>query len=82
MGPDELRKLFHELGIRQRDIEKVERSANTDNIDLKAKAVLRWWVKTNGRKATREAILEALGNSQDKQAKLLSLQEQLVKRGW
>ena len=81
MGPDELQKLFHELSIKQYDIEKAERSANTDDVDLKARAVLRWWKKTNGRKATRDVILEALAKCQDKQTKL-NLQEQLVKRGW
>ena len=81
LGPDELRKLFHALSIKQYDIEKAERRANTDDVDLKARAVLRWWKKTNGRKATRDVILEALAKCQDKQTKL-NLQEQLVKRGW
>ena len=81
MGPDNLHKLFNELGIKQHDIEKAERSANTNDVDLKAKAVLRWWKKTNGRKATRDVILEALAKCQDKQKKR-NLQEQIVKRGW
>ena len=80
LRPNEIHKLFHELGIRQHEIEKAERGANTDDVDLKARAVLRWWKKTNGKKATRDVILEALAKCQDKQTKL-NLQEQIVKRG-
>ena len=80
MGPDELRKLFHELGIKQHNIAKAERSASTDDVDLKARAVLRWWKKTNGRRATREVIIKALAKCQDKETKR-NLQGQIVKRG-
>ena len=71
-----MRKLFHELGIKQHDVEKAELSANTNDVDLKARAVLRWWKKTNGRKATRDVILEALERCQDKQT-TLNLREQI-----
>ena len=62
LGPDELQHLFHNLGITQRDIEHAERSANTTDTRLKARAVLGWWKKTTGRAATRETLFEAKRN--------------------
>ena len=59
LGPDELQHLFHNLGISQRDIEHAERSADTSDTRLKARAVLIWWKKTKGQDATLEALLEA-----------------------
>ena len=59
LGPNELRHLFHNLGISQRDIEHAEESANTSDTRLKARAVLRWWKQTKGWAATLEALLEA-----------------------
>ena len=59
LGPDELHHLFHNLGISQRDIEHAERSADTPDTRLKARAVLIWWKQTKGRDATLEALLEA-----------------------
>ena len=59
LGPDELRHLFHNLGISQRDIEHAEKSADTNDTRLKARAVLVWWKKTKGKAATREALFEA-----------------------
>ena len=59
LGPDELHHLFHILGIKQRDIEHAERSANTNDTRLKARAVLCDWKKSSGRDATREALFEA-----------------------
>ena len=58
-SPDELQHLFHNLGISQRDIEHAEKSADTTDTRLKARAVLIWWKKTRGRAATLEALLEA-----------------------
>ena len=59
LGPDELQHLFHNLGIPQRDIEHAEKSADTTDTRLKARAVLRRWKQTKGRAATREVLLEA-----------------------
>ena len=59
LGPDELQHLFHLLGIKQRDIEHAERSANTPDTRLKARAVLCDWKKSGGRDATRKALFEA-----------------------
>ena len=59
LGPDELQHLFHNLGIPQRDIEHVEKSADTTDTRLKARAVLRWWKQTKGRAATLQVLLEA-----------------------
>ena len=57
--PDELQLLFYNLGISQRDIEHAEKSADTVDTRLKARAVLTFWKKINGRKATREVLFEA-----------------------
>ena len=62
LGPDELQHLFHNLGIKQRDIEHAEKSADTTDTRLKAQAVLRWWKKTKGKSATREALFMAKRN--------------------
>ena len=59
LGPDELQLLFHNLGIPQRDIEHAEKSADTTDTRLKARAVLRWWQKTKGKDATLETLLAA-----------------------
>ena len=59
LGPDELQFLFHNLDIEQRDIDVAEKEADTTNPRLKARAVLRWWMKTKGKDATREALDEA-----------------------
>ena len=62
LGPYELRHLFHNLGMSDSDIEHAERSADTYDTRLQARAVLRLWKKINGRVATREALLEARRN--------------------
>ena len=59
LGPDDLQHLFHNLGIEQRDIEHAERSVDTLDTRLKARAVLRRWKQANGKDATREALLQA-----------------------
>ena len=59
LGPDELQHLFHLLGIKQRDIEHAEKSADTTDTRLKARAVLCYWIKSEGRDATREALFAA-----------------------
>ena len=62
LGPDELKHLFLNLGISQRDIEHAEMSAGTTDTRLKAFAVLIWWRKKEGKKATHEKVLEAKRN--------------------
>ena len=59
LGPDELHHLFHELGISQRDIEHAERSVDTPDTRLKARAVLHWWRRTSGSDATRDTLMKA-----------------------
>ena len=56
---DELKHLFHNLGISQRDIQDVEKSADTTDFRSKARAVLIWWKQTKGPTATRGALHEA-----------------------
>ena len=41
-------------------MEKAERRANSTDEELKAMEVLQLWRQMNGRKATREKIIEAL----------------------
>ena len=62
LGPDELRHLFYNLRIPERDIEHAERSADTSDTRLKAISVLNWWKKTEGKEATHEKLLEAKRN--------------------
>ena len=59
LGPDELQHLFHNLGIPQRDIEHAERSADTTDTRLRARAVLGWWKKKEGRSATIDRLIHA-----------------------
>ena len=59
LGPDELQHLFHNLDIPQRVIEHAERSADTTDTRLRARAVLRWWRKTKGKDATVDRLLQA-----------------------
>ena len=58
LGPDELQHLFHNLGMKQRDIKHAE-SADITDTRLKARAALRCWKQAQGRNATREALFEA-----------------------
>ena len=62
LGPNVLRHLFRNLGISEKDVEHCERTADTPDTRLKARAVLRWWKKTKGKDATREALIEAKKN--------------------
>ena len=73
LGPDELQHLFHNLGIKQRDIDHAEKSADTTDTRLKAQAVLRWWKKTKGTAATREALYQAKRNIRSGAGTKLSL---------
>ena len=59
LGPDELQHLYHNLCIPQRDVEHAEKSVNTDDTRLKARAVLRRWKQAKGRDATFEVLSEA-----------------------
>ena len=70
LGPDDFQKLYDELQIHHRDVQKAEERSGTKDVDLKAKAVLRHWKTTQGRKASRQRILDALyrcGNIQAKE---------------
>ena len=57
---NQLQKLFVELEITQRDIEKQQRIAETKDYEIQAKHVLQFWRQTNGKLATRRKILDAL----------------------
>ena len=61
-GPDQLQNFFHSMGIEQRDIEHAEKSADTTDTRLKAKAVLRWWRQNKGRAAIHKVLFDATLN--------------------
>ena len=71
---DELHYLFEALDIDYREIEKAQYEADTNDVNLQAKNVLRKWKQKIGKKATRNAILEAL-----KECKFTSAIEELQK---
>ncbi len=54
----------------EQDVEKAEKGANTHDVELKARAVLRHWKKMKGRDATRDILLDALGRCRNEEAKL------------
>ena len=60
LDPDDLQHFYVKLGLEHRDITHAEVSAGTTDSRLKATAVLRQWKKTRGKKATQQAILQAL----------------------
>ena len=71
---DELHYLFEALHIDYREIEKAQYEADTKDVNLQAKNVLRKWRQQMGKQATRNAILEAL-----KECKFTSVIEELQK---
>ena len=56
LGPDELQRLYQELGIPHQEVEKSEASVSSTDATLKAKAVIRTWKKRNGKKASVDAL--------------------------
>ncbi|XP_072015013.1 NLR family CARD domain-containing protein 4-like [Amphiura filiformis] len=58
---NQLRHLFVELGIKAPDVENAECRIETRDFQLQAIEVLQFWRQSNGEKATRRAIIEALG---------------------
>ena len=63
LEPNELRHLYKELNLTPADQEDaVKENLDPQDVDLKEKAryVLKYWRQTNGSKATKEKILEAL----------------------
>ena len=61
LGPAELKHFYSKLdGLSHQDVEKAVCSANTSDVNLQAKSVLRLWHQRNGRQATRQAVFHAL----------------------
>ncbi|XP_072016289.1 NLR family CARD domain-containing protein 4-like [Amphiura filiformis] len=60
LGRDQQQHLFRQLGIPSPDVENAERRADTRDFKLQAIKVLESWRQTNGEKATRRAIIDAL----------------------
>ncbi|XP_072027710.1 uncharacterized protein [Amphiura filiformis] len=57
---NDLEKLYLVLEIKTADIDNAKRFDNTQDFKLQATRVLQHWRKTNGSKANRKAILDAL----------------------
>ena len=68
LGIADLERLYHALGLQSTDIEKAQANAGCNNVDIKARYVLQFWLKTEGKGATRERILEALEKCQNRLA--------------
>ena len=75
----ELEQLFVELGLGLDEIEKAKRSANTQDFQLEAASVLRYWRIINGKAATKQAVLDALKGCQSNLA-WETLQEMWLKQ--
>ncbi|XP_072015334.1 uncharacterized protein [Amphiura filiformis] len=60
LGRDQLKHLFIELDIPSSDIANAERRADTRDFKLQAIEVLQFWQQSNGEKATRNEIINAL----------------------
>ena len=55
LGPDDLKKLFYALDIKQRDIHAAERCSTSPELeDFKAIQIFQKWKKDYGKKATRK----------------------------
>ena len=62
LDPEELQQFCFELpGLSHADVKKAECNANSNHPELKARGVLHLWHQRNGRRAIRQAILQALG---------------------
>ena len=68
LGPDELHKLYHLLGFSEQDVKKAEASVTSTDTTRKAEAVIRCWKKRNGKRATVEALRQAIESCRHIQA--------------
>ncbi|XP_072017961.1 uncharacterized protein [Amphiura filiformis] len=75
LGRNLLQRLFHQLGITTSDIEYAERMADTRDFKLQSIQVLHFWRQSNGEKATRKAIINALI-----ECNLIEAKEMLVRK--
>ena len=66
---NKLENLFAELEITASEIDKERRNAKTDDYQIQARFVLRFWRETKGNLATRRRILDALDEYSYKDAK-------------
>ena len=69
LGPDELHRLNNQLGLSKQDVEKAEASVSSRDSTRKAEAVIRYWKKRNGKKATVDALRQATERCRNTQAK-------------
>ena len=69
LAPVDLQNLYEALDIPKREVQKAEASASISDVDLKAKDVLRQWKQKRGKLATRQAILDALEECENLEAK-------------
>ena len=66
----DMMKLFMELEMKQPEIEKAQRNADTTDVQIRSVHILQDWRQKSGKSATRRRILEAL-----KRCKLIDAKE-------
>ena len=71
LGVSDCKRLYDELdGLTNEEVTRLEKGTNTGvDIEEEAKAVFLAWIKKEGAKATRQAVLTALGNCKNNLAK-------------
>ena len=71
LGVSDCKHLYDELdGLTNEEVTRLEKGTNTGvDIEEEAKAVFLAWIKKEGAKATRQAVLTALGNCENNLAK-------------
>ena len=68
LGHDDLQKLYGALGLSRQQVQKIEDSSQTRDVDLKARDVLEFWRKEY-QQASHDTILEALNKCDNRAAK-------------
>ncbi|XP_072049786.1 probable serine/threonine-protein kinase pats1 [Amphiura filiformis] len=68
LGPDDLQKLYIALGLSSQQVQKIEGSTETIDVDLRARCVLEFW-RGNNQQASHNAILDGLEKCQNREAK-------------
>ncbi|XP_072048939.1 uncharacterized protein [Amphiura filiformis] len=68
LGPDDLQKLYSALGLSSQQVQKIESSTETTDVDLRARCVLEFW-RENNQQASHNVIIDALEKCQNREAK-------------
>ena len=76
LDPNELHRLYSELGMSTEDVEKAKYKASGKTVELEANAVFNWWKKGSPSEATRNNLLAALERCK------YNLQKQQLEEEW